>query len=103
MRASVIAALSLLGAAHAEVIDPSASYPEGALWRDGKLFYTEMGADQVAHISGGPKRVFWRERGCGPTSLASYGAGLLVLCHRGGELVALDAQGAARKRWRRER
>jgi hypothetical protein len=49
MRASVfIAALCAVGAAHAEVIDANALYPEGALWRDGRLLYTEMGADQLS-------------------------------------------------------
>lgn len=91
-------ALVLVGCAHAEVLDAKASYPEGALWRDGKIFYTEMGADQVSYIDGGEKRVFWRERNCGPTSLAPWGDKLLVLCHRGAELVALGADGVAR-RW----
>ncbi len=102
MRASLVAALCLIGVAHAEVIDPVASYPEGALWRDGKIFYTEMGTDQVAFASGGAKHVYWRERGCGPTSLAPYGEGLLVLCHRGAELVALDASGAVKRRWEKD-
>ena len=102
MRASLFAALCLLGVAHAEVVDPAASYPEGALWRDGAIYYTEMGADQVAYIVNGAKHVYWREEGCGPTSLARYGAGLLVLCHRGGELVALDASAHVARRWRND-
>lgn len=103
MRASVLAAaLCFVGAAHAEVIDANALYPEGALWRDGALFYTEMGADHVATVSGGRKAIHWKEEGCGPTSLAPYGDGLLVLCHRTAELVALDAHATVKRRWARD-
>lgn len=98
---AVIATLCLLGAAVAEVVDPAASYPEGALWRDGAIYYTEMGADQVSTVSGGAKHVFWRERNCGPTSLAPYGdGGLLVLCHIGEQIVALDSGANVVRRWR---
>jgi gluconolactonase len=98
MRAS-LAALALFGVAHAEVIDANADYPEGPLWRDGKIYYTEMGADRVASFADGQKQTVWRERGCGPTSLAHWGAGLLVLCHRAAALVALNASGAVARRW----
>ena len=100
-RASLAAAFCLLGVAHAEIVDPAASYPEGALWRDGAIFYTEMGADQVSTVTGGAKHVYWRERNCGPTSLAPYGdGGLLVLCHIGEQIVALDANAHVTRRWR---
>jgi len=99
MRAS-LAALALLGVAHAEIIDANADYPEGPLWREGKLYYAEMGADRVASFSDGRKAIVWRERGCGPTSLAPWGDGLLVLCHRAPGLVALNATGAVARRWR---
>ena len=89
------------GAARAEVIDAQASYPEGAIWRDGKIFYTEMGADQVSYFEGADKRIHWRERGCGPTSIAPYGAGIVVLCHPTAELVALDGAGRTVRRWSR--
>lgn len=101
MRASLVAALALCGAAHAEVLDANAGYPEGALWRDGAAHYTEMSADRVIAVRAGAKRIVWTEAGCGPTSLAAWGGGLLVLCHRGANLVALGADGAVRRRWDR--
>lgn len=99
MRAS-LAVLALFGVAHAEVIDSNAEYPEGALWRDGRIYYTEMGADRVSSFDGGHKQIVWRERGCGPTSLAPWNGGLLVLCHRAPGLVALNEVGAVARRWR---
>jgi gluconolactonase len=94
------AAMAIAGAARAEVIDPAADYPEGPLWREGRLYYAEMGADQVSAIAEGGKRVQWRERGCGPTSLAPWGETLLVLCHRAAALVALRG-GRPIRRWDR--
>jgi gluconolactonase len=101
MRASLFAILLLLcGVARAEVVDPRASYPEGPLWQDGKLYVAEMGADAVFIHENGAKRAFWRERGCGPTSVAPYGDGLLVLCHIGRAVVAVSDAGVEVQRWR---
>ncbi|KAF0187280.1 MAG: SMP-30/gluconolactonase/LRE family protein [Hyphomonadaceae bacterium] len=101
MRASILAIFFLLcGAAHAEVFDRSARYPEGPLWREGKLYVAEMGADAVFFHERGEKRVFWRDDGCGPTSIAPYGDGVLVLCHIGRAVVAVSDAGVETRRWR---
>ncbi|MET0182646.1 MAG: SMP-30/gluconolactonase/LRE family protein [Caulobacterales bacterium] len=80
----------------ARVIDNHASYPEGPLWRDGKLYVAEMGADRVSVFENGRKRTFFHRSGCGPTALAPYGDGFLVLCHIEGAVVAVGAGGQAR-------
>lgn len=90
----------LCGVAHAEVFDRNARYPEGPLWRGGALYVAEMGADAVYVHQHGHKRVFWRDYGCGPTSVAPYGAGVLVLCHLGRAVVAVNDQGLEQRRWR---
>jgi len=99
-RASIVALAALCGVAHAEVIDATAKYPEGPLWQGDKLYVAEMAADTVFVHQQGRKRVFWRDEGCGPTSLAPYGDGVLVLCHLGRAVVAVDLFGAERRRWR---
>jgi gluconolactonase len=98
--ALLLGCLALLGAARAEVVDAGAKYPEGPLWHDGRLFVAEMGADAVYVHDKGRKTPYWREDGCGPTSVATYGDGLLVLCHIGAAIVALDARGVEVGRWR---
>lgn len=100
IRASLIAFAALLGVAHAEVIDADAKYPEGPLWHGDKLYVAEMGADAVFTHTHGRKAVFWRNAGCGPTALAPYGEGFLVLCHLGRAVVAVDAAGVEQRRWR---
>jgi gluconolactonase len=77
------------------VVDAHAAYPEGPLWRQGRLYVAEMGADRVSVFAGAQKDVYWTRDGCGPTSLAPYGEGLVVLCHLSARLVVLDAQGRA--------
>jgi gluconolactonase len=75
-------------------LDRKASYPEGPMRAPGGgMLYTEMGADRVSLIRHGRKSLFWREAGCGPTGLAPYRGGVLVLCHIGARMVVLDAKG----------
>lgn len=72
-----------------------ASYPEGPVWIDGTLYWAEMGADRVMARTGtGGAHVFFERAGCGPTALARYReAEVLILCHRAGMLVRVDAGG----------
>lgn len=76
-----------------------ALYPEGPLYHEGALYYTEMGADRVSVMDNGAPRAFFTQRGCGPTAIAPYGAGFLVLCHIGARAVAVDTQGRALRAW----
>jgi gluconolactonase len=75
-------------------LDEAAKYPEGPLWQGGKLYVAEMGADSVFVREGQAKRVFFRQNGCGPTAIAPYQNGFVVLCHLGHRLALIDAQGA---------
>ena len=79
-----------------------ASYPEGPLWRGDRLFYAEMGADRISVYENGRSRAFFTQRGCGPTAIAPYGEGFLVLCHIGARVVSIDAHGAMLHAWGRD-
>lgn len=79
-----------------------ASYPEGPLWVGQRLYYAEMGADRISTWENGRSAVFFQQEGCGPTAIAPYGQGYLVLCHIGHRIVAVDAQGAEVRRWDRD-
>lgn len=82
--------------AHPRVLDGAASYPEGPLWHGGRLYVAEMHADRVSIFEEGRKHVFFTREGCGPTALAPYGDGFLILCHLEAAVVAVDAAGAVR-------
>jgi gluconolactonase len=97
------AALVLLStAACAEpAVIASGSYVEGLLWHEGRMYFTEMGADRVSVIEGKTVREFWRDTGCGPTSIAPFGpSGFLVTCHLGRAVVELSAAGKTGRRFR---
>ena len=85
------------------VIDGAASYPEGPLWRAGRLYYAEMGEDRISVWDGQESRSFFSEPGCGPTSIAPYDGGFLVLCHLADKLVTIDQSGRRKGEIARDR
>lgn len=98
--ASFALALGLAGCAHAQQDGPGgavlaeAAYPEGPLWRDGRLYVAEMGADRIRVFDDPGAGTIWpTPEGCGPTAIAPYGEGFVVLCHRSARLAVLDGDG----------
>ncbi len=103
MRRLALVLLLMAGGANAEpAVVASGSYPEGLLWHNGHMLFTEMGADQVSIIGdNGTTRPFWRDPGCGPTSIAPFGSSaLLVNCHLGHHVVEVSAAGVTGRRFR---
>ena len=98
---ALVALLLLATGANAEpTLVASGAYPEGLLWHGGRMYFTEMGADQVTIIANGGTREFWRARGCGPTQIVPFGpSGFVVNCHLGRELVEVSAAGATGRRF----
>jgi sugar lactone lactonase YvrE len=85
----------------ASILDPAAAYPEGPLHWQGAWHYAEMGADRISRLSAdGQKQTFFEQPGCGPTAIAPYRDGLIVLCHFSGSLVAVDITGRETARFR---
>jgi gluconolactonase len=74
-------------------IDPQARYPEGPLWREGKLFYVEYAPGNIKQWDGKHTLVYWHAEGCGPSALIPFGSHLLVACYDANSLVELDASG----------
>ena len=100
--ASACAAVTHSGDAQTSGDRIAAFYPEGPLWQGDKLYYAEMGADRISVVEHHERRDFFVQRGCGPTAIAPYDNGFLVLCHLGEYVVAVDAQGQAKRRWARD-
>jgi gluconolactonase len=76
-------------------IDPDAHYPEGPLWRDGKLYYVEYATSNIKTWDGARAGIFWHKDGCGANSLIVFNDHLLVACYDDNSLVELDAAGKA--------
>ena len=86
--------------AHAEpVVVASGAYPEGLMWHDGRIYFTEMGADRVTIIENGGTREFWRLPGCGPTQIVRFGSGFVVDCHLGRAMVEVSATGVTGRKF----
>ncbi len=76
------------------------AYPEGLMWHDGRIYFTEMGADRVIVIENGSTREFWRLPGCGPTQIVRFGpTGFVVDCHLGRAMVEVSAAGVTGRKF----
>jgi gluconolactonase len=81
------------GAAETKVVNPEASFPEGPLVKDGKLYYAEYGAHKVSIWDGVTDQVFWSKEGCGPSAIIPLGEGFAVTCYDSGEMVQVSSDG----------
>ena len=102
LAAGVLAGLLAMAPARGEPVTvASGAYPEGLLWHGGRMLFAEMGADRVSTVGKDGAIPFWRDAGCGPTSIAPFGrAGYLVNCHLGGHLAEISVSGATGRRFR---
>jgi sugar lactone lactonase YvrE len=93
--ASLAACLLLAGASalagQVTTVDPDAHYPEGPLWRDGKLFYVEYAQSNIKYWDGKRTFVYWHKDGCGANALIPFNGHLLVACYDNNSLVEIDA------------
>jgi gluconolactonase len=81
------------GAAEPKVLNGEASFPEGPVVKDGKLYYAEYGAHKVSLWDGTSNRALWSKEGCGPSAVIPLGDGFAVTCYDSGEMVQISADG----------
>src|SRR3569833_422038 len=86
----MLLALAVIPArARVTAIDRDAHYPEGPLWRAGKLLYVEYSDGNLKSRDGqvpgndAAGGVLWHQDGCGPSGLIERGGLLLVACSAG--------------------
>ncbi len=61
-----------------------------------------MHRDRIVRWGDDGPETFFKDRGCWPTSLAEYGQGFVILCHRPNTLVHVDADGKVIARFARD-
>jgi gluconolactonase len=83
----------LVAGAQVTVIDPHAHYPEGPVWREGKLFYVEYSASNIKTWDGTHVAIFWHKDKCGANSLIELHGHLLVACYDDNSVVELESTG----------
>jgi gluconolactonase len=93
---SIASAAAPIGASRAEtvLVDAAAAYPEGPLWRDGKLLYVEYAGPGIKMWDGKRAASYWSGAHCGASGLIAYGRNhLLVACYDANTIVELDETG----------
>jgi len=83
--------VSLAGTA---LVDAAAAYPEGPLWRDGKLLYVEYAGPGIKMWDGKRANAYWSGEHCGASGLIAYrNDHILVACYDANTIVELDDSG----------
>jgi gluconolactonase len=93
---SIVSLALLIGLASANtiVVDATAAYPEGPLWRDGKLLYVEYAGPGIKIWDGKHAAPYWSGAHCGASGLISYRRNhILVACYDANTIVELDETG----------
>jgi gluconolactonase len=92
----VVGAAILAGVAPAEtaLVDATAVYPEGPLWRDGKLLYVEYAGSGIKMWDGQRTTSYWSGAHCGASGLIAYRHNhILVACYDANTIVELGESG----------
>jgi gluconolactonase len=92
----LVAAAGLTGtAARADTqLIAAAAYPEGPLWRDGKLLYVEYAGPGIKSWDGKRAVAYWSGEHCGASGLIAYrNHHIMVACYDSNSLVELDPTG----------
>ena len=76
------------------LVDAAAAYPEGPLWRNGKLLYVEYAGPGIKMWNGKQAIPFWSGEHCGASGLIAYrNDHILVACYDANTIVELDDSG----------
>ena len=93
---SIVSAATLAGVSRADtaLVDATAAYPEGPLWRDGRLLYVEYAGPGIKMWDGKQAKPYWGREHCGASGLITYRRNhILVACYDANEVVELDETG----------
>jgi sugar lactone lactonase YvrE len=93
---SIASAVTLIGASRADtvLVDATAVYPEGPLWRDGRLLYVEYAGPGIKMWDGKRTQSYWSSEHCGASGLIAYRRRhILVACYDANQIVELDDTG----------
>ncbi len=94
-----LALLTLALGAHAappevKVLNDDASYPEGPVWYQGKVYYVEYGRNVITAWDGKANHRVWSQEGCGPSAVVVDRRGeFLTTCYDNGTIGRFAADG----------
>jgi gluconolactonase len=86
------------------VLNDDASYPEGPIWYQGKLYYVEYGRNAVTVWDGKKNSVFSAEKGCGQSAVVPTARGeFLTTCYDNGSIGRMAADGTSLSPYTRDK
>lgn len=87
-----------------QVLNPDASYPEGPIWYQDKLYYVEYGRNAVMVWDGKKNVVFSAEKGCGQSAVVPTARGeFLTTCYDNGTIGRISADGKSLRPYAHDR
>lgn len=79
------------------VINENSFYPEGPLWINNKLYYTEYSSNRIMVYENEVNKVLMEVDGCGPSSLIDFREdSMLITCYDDNTLVIASFEGEVR-------
>lgn len=94
LMASVLCLPALAAGPAIKILNADASYPEGPIWYQDKLYYVEYGRNAVTLWDGHVNKRVWSKEGCGQSAVVATSKGeFLTTCYDNGTIGRFDAQG----------
>jgi gluconolactonase len=91
-------------AARFKVLNEDAHFPEGPIWRAGKLYYVEYDRNTVTVWDGKSNKIFAERKGCGPSAVFATPRGdFLTTCYDNGTIGRWSADGSPLPAWDHDR
>jgi gluconolactonase len=91
-------------AARFEILNEDAHFPEGPIWRAGKLYYVEYDRNTVTVWDGKSNKIFAELKGCGPSAVFATPRGeFLTTCYDNGTIGRLSTDGRPLPAWDHDR
>jgi sugar lactone lactonase YvrE len=77
-----------------QILNDDVHFPEGPIWKSGKLYYVEYDRNTVTVWDGKRNQIFAEQKGCGPSAVLATGRGdFLTTCYDNGTIGHLSADG----------
>ncbi|HSV98266.1 MAG TPA: SMP-30/gluconolactonase/LRE family protein [Spirochaetota bacterium] len=80
------------------IVNTSSYYPDGPVWKNKALYYSEYSKDRVMVRDGRGNIELWNETGCGPRSIAFFSDNLIIACRDADSLVEITTAGRVVRR-----
>jgi sugar lactone lactonase YvrE len=87
-------------AARFQVVNDDVHFPEGPIWKAGKLYYVEYDRNTITVWDGKSNHIFVTQKGCGPSAVIANARGeFLTTCYDSGTIGRVSGDGSPLPAW----